>query len=104
MVERHWEDIRDKRLRYRDGTWELSGDVDVLRDGDVVAVEATRVDGSRHEDARLYFGVEDPPGSLNPGDPGEQFHSLVREGDDQFLRVRAAGRSYRYELQRIEYQ
>lgn len=104
MVESHWEDLRGKRLRYRDGTWELTGDVDVLRDGTVVAVEATRTDGSRHEDARLYFGVEDPPDSLNPGSLGDHFDSLVRDGDEQFLRVKAPGRIYRYELQRIEYQ
>jgi hypothetical protein len=103
MVETHWEDVRGKRLRYHDHTWELTGDLDVLNEGNVLALVATRVDGVRGEDARLYFGVENPPDSLNPGDLGEHFDSLVREDDIQYLRVKQTGRTYRYELQRLEY-
>ncbi|MCU4751386.1 hypothetical protein OB919_05230 [Halobacteria archaeon AArc-curdl1] len=29
MVKSHWEDLRDKELRYRDHMWELTGDIDV---------------------------------------------------------------------------
>lgn len=103
MVESHWEAIRGKQLRYSDHTWELTGDVDVLRDGAVIAVAATQVDGVQHDKARLFFGIENPPGSLNPGNLGEHFDSLVREDGKQSLQIEKTGRTYRYELRRIEY-
>jgi len=103
MVESNLEDVRGKRLRYQGYSWELTGDVDVLDDGAVLAVDARQVDTVPRDDARLYFGIENPPGSLNPGDLGEHFDSLVSEGDEQALRIKKPGRTYLYELQRLEY-
>ena len=104
MVETHWEDLRGKELRYLDHTWALTGDVDVRDSGDLLAVEATQVDDVRRERATLYFGIEDPPDSLNPGDLGDQFDRLEREGDHQYLVVKKEGRTYRYELRRLEHE
>jgi len=104
MVETHWDDLRGRELRYLDHTWALTGDVDVRASGDLLALEATQVDGVRGERAVLHFGLEAPPDSLNPGSLGEQFDSLERDGDDHYLVVKKEGRTYRYELRRLEYQ
>jgi len=104
MVEAHWDTLCGRALRYRDRTWELTGDVDVRARGALVAAEATQVDDVRHETAMLHFGVDDPPDSLNPGDLGEQFDRIERDDGRQFLVVERPGRTYRYELRRLEYE
>jgi hypothetical protein len=104
MVESHWEGLRDRELRYRDRTWRLSGDLDVRSEGRLLAVEAKRADGHRGERARLYFGVEDDANSLNPGAMGEHFDRLERSSDGHHLVVATPGRTYRYELQRVEFE
>ncbi|WP_336036968.1 hypothetical protein [Halobacterium yunchengense] len=103
MVESRWEELRGKELRYRDGTWELTGDVDVRRSGASLAVEARQADDVRHGTATLHFGVDEETDSLNPGNLGVHFDRLERTADGQFLVVKTAGRTYRYELQRVEY-
>lgn len=103
MVETRWPELGSKELRYRDHTWELTGDVDVRRDGALLAVRARQVDDVRGRPATLYFGLDDPPDSLNPGALGDHFDSLERTSDGQYLLVKKEGRSYRYELRRIEY-
>jgi hypothetical protein len=55
MVEHHWEDLRDRTVRFREHTWRLTGDVDVRDSGGVLAVEARQADGTRHGPATLYF-------------------------------------------------
>lgn len=104
MVEQHWDDLRGKRLRYRDHTWELTGDVDVLETGELLAVEAGQQDDVRYGAATLYFDLTDPPDSLNPGDMGTHFDRLERTGDAQYLVVKREPRTYRYELQRMAYK
>ncbi|MFC7046004.1 hypothetical protein ACFQH6_11785 [Halobacteriaceae archaeon GCM10025711] len=104
MVEAHWGNLEGKELRYNDNTWELTGDVAVLDRGDRLAVEARQVDDVRHQTARLHFGVESPPASLNPGALGDHFDRLEKAGDDQYLVVKKEGRTYRYELRRMEYK
>jgi hypothetical protein len=104
MVETHWEDIRGAELRYDDHTWELTGDVDVAENGRLLGVTARQTDGVRHETARLYFGLEADGASLNPGNLGDQFDSIERRGDRQFLVVRKERRTYRYELRRVAYE
>jgi hypothetical protein len=104
MVETHWATLADRELRYRDGTWRLTGDVEVRRSGELLGVRAKRVDGVRHETATLYFGLEDSPGSLNPGNMGESFERLERTEDGQYVVVEQGRRTYRYELHRMEYE
>lgn len=104
MVEAHWEDLRGKELRYSDHTWELTGDVDVRESGDLVGVEAQQADDVRHRTATLYFGLDTPTDSLNPGDLGDHFDKLERTGDNQYLVIKKERRTYRYVLQRLEYE
>jgi len=104
MVEAHWEDLRGKELRYRDRTWELTGDVDVRERGGLLGLDAREVDDVRHGTATLYFGIDDPPDALNTGDLGEQFDRLERTKRHQYLLIKTEGRTYRYELQRLEYE
>jgi hypothetical protein len=104
MAEAHWESLRGQDVRYEDRTWELTGDVAVLESGELLAVEARQTDDVRGETATLHFELEDPPDALNPGDLGEHFHRLTRTRRRQHLVVEAPGRTYRYELRRLEYE
>jgi hypothetical protein len=99
-----WEELRGKELRYRDHTWELTGDVDVRESGELLAVETRRVDDVRHGRATLYFGLENAPDSLNPEKLGQHFDRLERKGSHQYLVVKKEGRTYRYELRRLEHE
>lgn len=103
MVETHWTTLEDEEVRYGDHTWTLTGAVEVRDRGELLGVEANRVDGVRHETATLYFGIGDAPNSLNPGAIGQHFDELDRTGATPSLVVRTEGRTYRYELQRMEY-
>ncbi|MFB6159755.1 MAG: hypothetical protein ABEJ61_01105 [Haloferacaceae archaeon] len=104
MVERHWEDLRNEEVRHGDERWTLTGDVDVRKSGDVLAVEATQAGDVRHGTATLYFDIDDPPDSLNPGALGEHFDRIERTQRHQYLVVKTEGRTYRYELQRLEHE
>lgn len=102
MVESDWPELGGKTLRFRDNTWELTGTVDVRQTGDVLAVEARQVDDVRRGRATLFFDLRSGPDSLNPGNLGDHFDSLERSGDDQYLVVKSDGRTYRYELERVQ--
>ncbi|WP_232685665.1 hypothetical protein [Halobacterium zhouii] len=103
MAQAHWDDLRGRELRYRGDTWELTGDLDIRRTGEVLAVAAKQVDESAQEKATLYFGVGSQSNSLNPGSSDANFDHFEWDGDRQVLVVDAPGRRYRYELDRIEY-
>lgn len=102
MVATHWDDMRGKQLRYLDHTWELTGDLELLDTGNLLEVEARRVDDVRGKRARFHFDVENPPDSVNPSDDGLNFYRLEQDGTDQLLVVRNAGRTYRYCLHRLQ--
>ncbi|WP_435346684.1 hypothetical protein [Haloarchaeobius sp. HRN-SO-5] len=104
MAETRWEDIVGKELRYADHTWELTGDVSLLDSGDVLAVEARQTDDVQRDPATLFFDNADPPDSLNPGSHGDHFHHLEWVRDTPVLIVKTDGPTYRYELQRVEYE
>jgi len=103
MVEISLVAIGGKEVRYDDGTWELTGDVDVVGTGEHIQAEAKQVDDVRGRRARLRFDLETPPASLNPGDVGGYFESLERDGDRYQLVLKTDQRTYRYELNGIEY-
>ena len=102
MVETHWDGLRGRELRYAGHTWSLTGDLEVRERGELLAVEARQVDGVKRRRATLYFGVEDGPRSLNPGNLGEGFERFER-GETYALVVRTEPRRYRYVLHRLEY-
>jgi hypothetical protein len=103
MVETHWSELRGKRLRYRDRTWELTGDVEVRASGDQLAVEARQADDVRRGRALLHFGIVDGTDSLNPGNLGDHSDRLERTDSGQHLVVGKGSRTYRYELRRLEH-
>jgi len=104
MVDVHWEDLRGRELRYRDHTWELTGDVAVRDRGELLAIQARQTDDVRHPRAALYFEIADPSASLNPGNLGVHFDRLERADGEQHLVVKKERRSYRYVLRRLEYE
>lgn len=104
MVETNWPRLGGKELRYRDGTWRLTGTVDVRESGELLVAEASRVDDVRGETAALHFGLESPGDSLNPGDLGDPFDRLEQTKHAQYLVVKKGPKTYRYELQRLEYE
>ncbi|MDR9429338.1 MAG: hypothetical protein RI568_01325 [Natronomonas sp.] len=103
MIETHWPELQGKELRYLEHAWELTGTVDVRDRGELLAVEARQADDVTREETTLHFAIESPGDSLNPGDLGEHFDRLERTDDAQYLLVKKAHRTYRYELQRLEH-
>jgi len=99
-----WPELGGERLQYADRTWELGGEVSVLNDGDLLGVKATAVDDVRHRTVTLYFGIEEQPASLNPGDIGDHFDRLQSTATDHVIDVRTPGRTYRYDLERVAYE
>lgn len=104
MAEERWAEIEGEELRYRDHTWALTGEVDVRGTGDRLRARARRVDGVRKERAALLFGIGDGNDSLNPGDRGDVVARLDQEDGRYFLVVKKEPRTYRYELNSIEYE
>lgn len=104
MVETRWPDVCGEQVRYSDHTWELTRMVDVRGTGELLEVEATQVDGVRHGTAILRFEIENQPASLNPGNLGDHFDRLEREGNRYYLVVKKEARTYRYESHVITHQ
>lgn len=102
MVDAHWEDLRGRQLRYGDDVWELTGDLEIRESGRSLAVEARRTEDVRQPKATLFFDVTTPENSLNPGDLGEHFDRIERRRGEQQILVKREGRTYRYELHRVE--
>jgi hypothetical protein len=99
-----WPELGGNRLQYANRTWELGSEVSVLDDGDLLGVKATAVDDVRGQRATLYFTIDQPPASLNPGDLGEHFDSFEPAGGTYAIDVRTPGRTYRYDLERMTYE
>ena len=104
MGETHWEDLRTREVTYDDHRWSLTGDLEILESGESLAVQARQEDDVRHRDGTLYFAVEDTDDSLNPGNLGDHFDRLDTSGPTPIIVVKTEGRSYRYELVRMEYE
>ncbi|WP_254272517.1 hypothetical protein [Haloarcula marina] len=103
MVETQLAELGKKQVRYRDHTWELTGNVDIRDRGTLLAVEVRQVDEVRHPTATLFFGLDEQSPSLNPGNLGHHFDRLEQTAEGYRLVVKTDGRTYRYDLQRMEY-
>ena len=103
MVESVWSDLGGKQVRYRDHTWELTGNVDVRERGELLAVEARQTDDVARPTATLRFVLAADGDSLNPGNLGAHFDRLERTDEGQFLLVRKERRTYRYALRGVTY-
>lgn len=104
MVAKQWAELGGKELRYLDQTWECTGEVDVRQSGELLAVEAKQVDDVKRSTATLYFAIQNSTDSLNPGALGDHFDTLGQADGEQYLELRTEGKTYRYVLQRMEYQ
>ena len=104
MVETHWETLAGTELRYDDRTWSLTGDVELRVTGELVDLQARRVDGTKHERATLRFALHDSPDSPNPGHLREVFPEVERRRGRHTLVVRVDPKTYRYQLQSLEYE
>lgn len=103
MADQTWPELGGTEVRYADETWELTGDVSVRGTGEVVEADARAIGDVKHRSAILRFNLRDPPASLNPGNLGDHFDRLIREGDRYHLEVKKEPRTYRYDLESIEY-
>lgn len=104
MADTHWAGMQGRELRYDDRTWALTGDLDIRQSGDLLVADAKQIDESKREKATLYFRIEDPPDSLNPGSSDANFDHLEQDSaGDYLLVVDAPGRRYQYGLDSIEY-
>jgi hypothetical protein len=103
MVQTRWGALRGQRIRYLNRTWLLTGEVDVRNRGELLAVSANQTDDVRRGSATLYFGLDEPGPSLNPGNMGAHFDRLDLDGEHQYIVVKKEPREYRYELQRLRY-
>ena len=104
MADAQWEDVRGEELRYRDDTWELTGEVDVRGSGDRLRARARQVHDVKHGHAALQFGVVGQGDSLNPGNLDDVTARLVPEDGRYYLVVETDSRTYRYELHSLEYE
>lgn len=103
MVEQVWDDIQEKQVKYQDRIWEITGKVVVKESGDLICVEATQLHDVRNRRATLYFTLQTPNDSLNPGNLGEHFDRIEQSRSNYFLIVKKGTKTYRYILQRLEY-
>lgn len=102
MVETEWPELRGVEVEYGDHTLELTGMVDVRGTGESLEVNAKQIGDVRGNEVGLRFGIETPPASLNPGNLGEHFDEIKREGNQYYLLVKKEPTVYRYQLHGIK--
>lgn len=102
MVEAEWPNLDGTTVEYGDRTWELTGTVTVKNTGEVLGVEAKRVDDVSQPTATLRFSCEEGSPSLNPGNLGSHFERIERTRTAHYLVVETDQRTYRYELLGLE--
>ena len=103
MVEVHRPELEGERVRYRNDTWELTGTIDVRRNGDVVHTGARKADRVRGNAGRLSFTLADPPSSLNPGNLGEFQCDLQQGNEGAVLVINRDHTTDRYRLDSVSY-
>ncbi len=96
--------LEGERIRYRGDSWEFTGTVDVLQNGEVLDVEARKADRVRGTKGTLSFRLENPPTSINPGNLGDVDIELRNDDGGQFLVVSRNHRTDRYKLKNLIYK
>lgn len=91
-------ELAGETLRYRDATWELTGKLEVKRNGEVIHAEARNENRVRGNAGTLSFALRDSNASLNPGNLGEIDVELRRLEDGHDLVVRRNHGTTRYRL------
>lgn len=103
MVEIEKPELAGETLRYRDNTWELTGTIEVKRNGETIHAKARRADRVRGDAGTLSFTLQDSTASLNPGNPGEFNVELEQLEDGQYLVVRRDHATTDYRLTSLQY-
>ena len=103
MVEVDVPELGGEQLRYNNDTWELTGTMDVMQNGELPQAEAKKPDRIRGSTGWLKFSLDTPPASLNPGNLSE-FNCELTEGDDGYvLEITREQRADRYRLTKLRY-
>lgn len=103
MVEIEKPELEGEKVRYGGDTWELTGQLDVKRNGEAIDAEARKTDRVRGDTGTFSFDLQDPPASINPGNPGN-FTAELESGDgDQHLVARRDHTTNRYTLKNLRY-
>ena len=103
MVELAVPELEGVQFRYNDDTWELTGTVDVKRNGELVEARGKKPDRVRGSTGRFKFVLDTPPASLNPGNPGEFDFAVTKDESGCELTVTRGGRTDRYSLKKMRY-
>ena len=103
MVEIEKPELEGESVRYRDNTWELTGRLDVQRNGELIQAKARKSSRVRGNPGTFSFSLEDSSASLNPGNPGEFDVELQRLDDGYHLVVHRNHATSRYRLTNLHY-
>ncbi|WP_418285708.1 hypothetical protein [Halorubrum sp. DTA46] len=104
MVEADVSELEGERLRYNDDTWELTGTIEVKRNGELIEARARKPERVRGSGGRLTFVLDSPPASLNPGNLGAFSCELTETEDGYGLTITRDGRTDRYGLKKMTYE
>lgn len=101
MVETTLSQITGERVRYHNDTWELTGDISIRRNGEVIDAKARQTDRGRN--ARLRFELQTKPRSINPGNLGNLDVDLKRDDQGPMLLLHRSNGTDRYRLDAMTY-
>ena len=101
MVETTLSQLSGERVRYNKGTWVLTGDVSIRRNGEVLDVKAK--EDSRGRGATLRFELENKPRSVNPGNLGNLSVDLMQDDGGPMVLVHRSNGTDRYRLDAMNY-
>ena len=104
MVEVAVPELEGARLRYNDDTWELTGTIEVKRNGELIEASARKPDRVRGSGGRFTFVLDSPPASLNPGNLGAFSCELTKGEREYGLTITRDGRTDRYGLKKMAYK
>ncbi|ADD07281.1 uncharacterized protein Nmag_3739 (plasmid) [Natrialba magadii ATCC 43099] len=101
MVEQHLPALEGERVQYSGDTWELTGEIDIKQNGELIHAKARTPDRVRGSTSLLGFTLESPPASLNPGNPGNLSGELEQNDTGYELVVRRPHATTRYRLNNL---
>lgn len=96
--------LEGERVRYNDDTWELTGKISFQQNGSVIEAAARKPDRVRGSRGQLRFKLQNPPASINPGNPGEFDIDLTRDGRSTSLVLTRPSGSNRYSIVSLRYE
>ena len=104
MVEIEKPELEGEQVQYGGDTWELTGQLDVKRNGEAINAEARKTDRVRGNTGVLTFDIQDAPASINPGNPGDFTAELEPTDGDQYLVASRDHTTNHYKLKNLRYE